>query len=666
MSSKQKKNFDFDKKIPKPKKTEGNPNDHKAIKENVQDEPIQEKEEETNQNNIIPPKDQGDTFMLTQVDTGKDVHQNNGNIEEIKEEGEKKEEKFYSEREEYLKSKLEKMPVPDTVIKGVTKGIHKTNLSIHDDIANNNLIFAEHSRQISEILEKSINKSKISSSNNDIYSKYTPEVISYLKHLKQDEENIQSNIVKIEQNAKLLENESVKGIRNSIIETNIKNTQIKSLRAKKENLLQKLQNIAIQIEAIISAEKPDKNITIKEFLANFERDKEILEEKRKAYEEQRNKIKEKIMNDLNMSKEKKEKEYEQKIQEEEQKKKELIQERIKSEREKLIKRKQEIDEKMQKTKECIYNKLDKSQEDYLYFQRQKKFLEEENQKNLKLKMMKKEPLVSKEELEDLNNRIKEHHEQIYKTSIENTNLRKEMWKNRSQVLPTYKSPIIQIIENEEIQKKQEEQKIKEQKKLMLNEAKEYEANIPKPIISPKLKKSRENRLVKMDRNNILMLQSKNKRKQFLLDIPKPKVKRAMSPTIAESINNNNYVNNTEINNILSKKPKRFTLPKHTLHPRPEKPIDYLAEIRKSREGSTKRKKELNVKEFLSTESNTNLIEGIQLAKNQTEVLDNKLYKKKELMEANGGYSKNPELGNEIGSMLVQSIHAKLDILKAFN
>ena len=42
----------------------------------------------------------------------------------------------------------------------------------------------------------------------------------------------------------------------------------------------------------------------------------------------------------------------------------------------------------------------------------------------------------------------------------NTNLRKEMWKNRSQVLPTYKSPIIQIIENEEIQKKQEEQAAK--------------------------------------------------------------------------------------------------------------------------------------------------------------------------------------------------------------
>ena len=422
----------------------------------------------------------------------------------------------------------------------------------------------------------------------------------------------------------------------------------------------------MQIESIISAEKPDKSTTIREFLANFERDKAILEEKRKAFEEQRSKIREKIMNDLNMSKEKKEKEYEQKMREEEQKRKEIIQERIKSEREKLVKRKQEIDEKMQKTKECIYNKLDKSQEDYLYFQRQKKFIEEENKKNIKLKMRKKEPLVTKEELEELNSRLKEHQEQLYQTSIENTNLRKEMWKNRSQVLPTYRSPILLLIENEKIQKQQEEEKTKEQKKLLLNEAKSYEATIPKPAISPKLKTSRENRLIPMDRNNILMLRSKLKRKKLIIEVPKPKVKRAMSPTIAETINSNNYVNNTEINNILSKKPKRFTLPKHTPHTRPEKPIDYLAEIRKSREGSAKRKKELNVKEFLSTEDNPNLIEGIQLAKNQTEVLDNKLYKKKELMEANGGYSKNPDLGNEIGSMLVESIHAKLDILNAIN
>ena len=67
-------------------------------------------------------------------------------------------------------------------------------------------------------------------------------MIAYLKHLKQDEENIATNIAKLEQNQKLLENESVKGIKNSIIETNIRNTQIKSLKDKKETLMEKLKN----------------------------------------------------------------------------------------------------------------------------------------------------------------------------------------------------------------------------------------------------------------------------------------------------------------------------------------------------------------------------------------------------------------------------------------
>ena len=117
---------------------------------------------------------------------------------------------------------------------------------------------------------------------------------------------------------------------------------------------------------------------------------------------------------------------------------------------------------------------------------------------------------------------------------------------------------------------------------------------------------------------------------------------------------------------LSKKPKRFGAPKHALHPRPDKPIDYLAEIRKSREKSPRKIVQFNVNEYLSTDKNDNLIEGIQLAKSQTDILDTKVNKKKELMMANGGYSKNPELGNEIGNMLVDSIHAKLDILNAIN
>ena len=37
-----------------------------------------------------------------------------------------------------------------------------------------------------------------------------------------------------------------------------------------------------------------------------------------------------------------------------------------------------------------------------------------------------------------------------------------------------------------------------------------------------------------------------------------------------------------------------------------------------------------------------------------------------IMNNNGGYSNNEELGNEIGELLVNSIQAKLKILEKFN
>lgn len=678
MSSKQKKNFDYDKKIPKSKNPSESIEDmkeHKAIKNNIQEDPIELPNKNlpsiNNNNETVDEKkvdecinNQGETFSLTQIEQKNVNKQENLNPEnEIKEENEPK---FYSEKEEYLKSKLNQMNVSESILKGVTKGINKTHLHIQDEISKNNLVLQEHAQAITDILEKSLHLSKVNTSN-DVYSKYSPEMIAYLKHLKQDEENIAMNIAKLEQNQKLLENESVRGIKNSIIETNIRNTQIKSLKDKKETLMEKLKNISMQIDSIINSDKPDKKGIIRDFLANFEKDKEILEEKSKLYEEQRNKIKQKIYNDLNMSREKRDKEFEKKIEEEEIKKKELIQERIKTERDILIKRKQEIDEKLQKTKECIYKKLDKSKEDYLYFQKQQKFLQEENQLNIKVKLIKKDPLVSKEELEELAAKIKEHQEMTNQQAKENANLRKEMWKNRSQVLPRYKSPVLQIIENEELQKEEERKKTIERKELMSNEVKHLiETKIPVPKIDPELKKKRENQNIKMDKNLIMKIRNKNKQKQFLIEIPKPKVHKKSKLSIVEAIDNNNYINNTELNSYLSKKPKRFGAPKHALHPRPDKPIDYLADIRKSREKSPRKIVQFNVNEYLSTDKNDNLIEGIQLAKSQTDILDTKVNKKKELMMANGGYSKNPELGNEIGNMLVDSIHAKLDILNAIN
>ena len=97
--------------------------------------------------------------------------------------------------------------------------------------------------------------------------------------------------------------------------------------------------------------------------------------------------------------------------------------------------------------------------------------------------------------EELAAKIKEHQEMTNQQAIENANLRKEMWKNRSQVLPRYKSPVLQIIENEELQKEEERKKTIERKELMSNEVKHLiETKIPVKKIDPEQKKRRENLL----------------------------------------------------------------------------------------------------------------------------------------------------------------------------
>ena len=51
-----------------------------------------------------------------------------------------------------------------------------------------------------------------------------------------------------------------------------------------------------------------------------------------------------------------------------------------------------------------------------------------------------------------------------------------------------------------------------------------------------------------------------------------------------------------------------------------------------------------------------------MAKAQTEAIDNKVQQKKQILKLNGGYLNNPELGDEVGDMLLESIQAKLNVI----
>ena len=58
----------------------------------------------------------------------------------------------------------------------------------------------------------------------------------------------------------------------------------------------------------------------------------------------------------------------------------------------------------------------------------------------------------------------------------------------------------------------------------------------------------------------------------------------------------------------------------------------------------------------------NIIDTLSMVKAQTENIDNKVQQKKQILKLNGGYLNNPQLGDEVGDLLIESIQTKLNIM----
>ena len=99
-------------------------------------------------------------------------------------------------------------------------------------------------------------------------------------------------------------------------------------------------------------------------------------------------------------------------------------------------------------------------------------------------------------------------------------------------------------------------------------------------------------------------------------------------------NNNEILDEDDINNLLHKRNKKFLKPIQILHPKPEKPINYLEELIKNRqnnENKVNKKKRIKIN-FNNTEIQTgnNVIEQIDMIKAQTDALEMKLNKRKNI------------------------------------
>ena len=572
----------------------------------------------------------------------------------------------------FLKKKLENVKLPKNLKNDINSGIEKSHLEIHDDFKNDLLNISNKKTTVNELL--GLNKS-----NGNIFltsvDKISKENLKRLKSLKLEEKNIKKNIAKINMNTKLLEDGL--SLKNDIVDENIRKSQLKNMNDLKEDFITKLIKVNQKIELILNEEKFSQKGKKKLDWENLDEAQEEYNVHLKKLKEEQNKNKAKFDSDLKIAYEKHQKFCDQLELEKSGKLEKLIKERKDTERKVILKRKKEADEILEKSKKYLNEKFTKKDNDYRYYQLKEKF--ENNEKKLidKVNMQKKDPLITQEEIKELSKRIKEQKKLLGEDAEEKKKQLIKLWSYRSQTLPTYKHPLTVKLEEELALKMQQNEEDKKKKECNDLEKRNYQP--PKVIQSQKLKSQRETRKDKVDRESVMQTELNNKKRLDRLKftpIISPKNLKKIQEEINQEINNDLEF---DIKSLLQKKKKKILKPIRILHPKPEKPIDYLTQMivekEKSKNKSVQEKTEdsidiktnLNNKISSRNEKNVdNIIDTLKMVKAQTETIDNKVQLKKQILKLNGGYLNNPKLGDEVGDLLIESIQTKLNIMNKLN
>ena len=261
------------------------------------------------------------------------------------------------------------------------------------------------------------------------------------------------------------------------------------------------------------------------------------------------------------------------------------------------------------------------------------------------------------------------------------------WKKNKDSLPQ-SNYVVTVAEEENIKKEEEEKKKKEKSSAFILGKKNYGEMIREryaPEIDTNLKKDRENKITALEDpgSHKKYTMNKQKKKRVILkkrDDSKPsKFKWELK---IEEPKIDQFEDQTK--NIV-KKPKRVNLSPITRTKSlvPGKRPDYLREIInkkevKNRAMSTNKSEGNNDNEAAKIDDkgkkwekainndNATLLENINNVKVKANSLEKEAEMKEKLLKLNGGIENNPELGKKVSSLLIDSIEAKLSILRKVN
>ena len=601
-----------------------------------------------------------------------------------------KEEKNISDTTKYLKDKISKINLSRNALNGINEGIDKQLKNIESDIMEDKILMTEVPKKnnIGRILSYSLQKiPKLQLSNFEQKNKYKT-----LKDLKEEKDELKNKLSKIITNEKLFEKEEnhKNGVGDlpknlSNVDQNIYDSKKRLIKNKKDEIMNKIDKIDDNIKEIISSEiKSSRKERIRNYIDNFDKDKEAIELRVKKYFKETKERNKRLKNDLNKKLEKMKKEIDDNNKKEKLKKEEIFKKF--KEQEKLIVNKR-VKKNSEKVIECksYLKKIPKENiMKYLFAKKEEEFKKEEQN------LIDKENLKRKERMKINFNEINEFEKNVVsyreKFETENSERKKKLlheWKERKNALPTnigYSHKDFKEEQNKEIEKEE----LKKQKFIELKQKRiSFGYNIKntlQPEINEKLKNQRIE-LIKSIENPTLSLKEKilteRKRKEEESTENKKikKIKLKVNNSVNKVNNNTNTSPNIVTNNNVNVNKKilspviRIVYP---FHPNVDKKIDYLTKIRIEKEkkksviNEKKEEKSNNTKWIKALNNNEgNVLENINMIKEQARVLDDEVKMKEQILKLNGGMRNNPEFGQKISNLIISSIGAKLSILNKF-
>jgi hypothetical protein len=289
--------------------------------------------------------------------------------------------------------------------------------------------------------------------------------------------------------------------------------------------------------------------------------------------------------------------------------------------------------------------------------------------------------ITKEELNEFANNYHENKVKYNNIKEEKKHKLFSEWKERKGLLPTYVSSFSEAatletkkLEEEELLKEERIQTLIKLKKEFSNQIKEEK----QPPINKKLKQKRLDGINRLENPKLFIVKktlSKRKKKRVILkkrDPTKPSKftwKLKLEEDFFDKLNRSDTSNDTLVRR--PKKIKSSSSFQNKEHKPLNKKIDYLREMTAKREKERNKMLTVNFSQPHSSgqkwdkiinKFNGNIIENVHNIKQQADYLEKEAFMKEKILNLNGGIENNPELGQKVSNLIIDSIEAKLSIL----